>query len=123
MSIILFEMQKDITEDDCVQYAQTLTKSLVHPVPWQGFHSYTVLSTSGVIVQFRSQASPFDVRMTTLAKETHGPLAPTTTYQSTMPNSTVTIWVMEALPGVGYLSTYFHTTAPKRDVIVIDMAR
>ena len=123
MSVVLFETQKDITENECVQYAQQLKNSSVDPVPWQGYHSYTLLAKSGAIVHFRSQASPFDVRMTTLAKETHGCLAPTTTYQGTMPNSTVTIWVMDALPGVGYLSTYCHTTAAKRDVIVVDMAR
>ena len=123
MSILLFEEQQDITEDDCVQYAQNLTKSLVHPVPWQGCHSYTVLSKSGVIVQFRSQASPLDIRMTTLAKDTHGHLAPSTSYEGTMPNSTVTIWIIETLPGVGYLSTYRNTTAAKRDIIAMDMAR
>ena len=123
MSVVLFETQKDMTENECVQYAQQLTKSSVDPVPWQGYHSYTLLAKSGVIVQFRSQASPFDVRMTTLAKETHGSLASTTTYQGTMPNSTVTIWVMEALPGVGYLFTHCNTTAAKRDVTVIDLAR
>ena len=123
MPVVLFESQKDITENECVRYAQQLTNSSVDPVPWQGCHSYTLLAKSGVIVQFRSQASPFDVRMTTLAKETHGSLAPTTAYRGTMPNSTVTIWVMDDLPGVGYLSTYSKTTVAKRDVIVIDMAR
>ena len=123
MPIILFEMQKDITEEDCIQYAQTLTKSMIHPVPRQGCHSYIVLSKSGVIVQFHSQASPLDIRTTTLAKDTYGHLGPTTTYEGTMPNSTVTIWIMDALPGVGYLSTYRYTTAAKQDVTVIDMAR
>ena len=120
---MLFETHKDITENDCVQYAQKLTKSSVDPVPWQGYHSYTLLSRSGVIVQFRSPESPFDITMTTLAKQTHGLLAPTTTYEGTMTNSTITVWVMEALPGVGYLCTYTNTTVAKQDVIVIDLAR
>ena len=120
---MLSETHKDITENDCVQYAQELTKSSVDPVPWQGCHSYTLLSKSGVIVQFRSQESPFDIKMTTLARQTHGRLAPTTTYEGTMTNSTITVWVMEALPGVGYLCTDTYTTVAKQDVIVIDLAR
>lgn len=119
----LFETQNEVTMDDCVKYAQNLVNSSVSPVSWQGYHSYTLLSESGSIVQFRSKASPLDISMTTLAKEIHPQLAPTTTYQGLMPNSSVSIWVMEALPGVGYLYTSSSITVAKQDTTVIDMAR
>ena len=66
----------------------------------QGCHSYTLLSESGSIVQFRSKASSLDISTTTLAREIHLHIASTTTYQGLMPNSSVSIWVMETFPGV-----------------------
>lgn len=41
--------------------------------------------------------------MTALAKAVHRHVAPATTYQGLMPNSSVSIWIMEALPGTGRL--------------------
>lgn len=119
----LFETQNEVTQDDCLKYAQILVKGSVSPVPWQGYHSYTLLSALGVIVQFRSKASPLDISMTTLAKAIHRHVAPSTTYHGLMPSSSVSIWVMEALPGVGYLFTYSSTTVAKQDTTVIDFAR
>lgn len=119
----LFETQHEVTQDDCLKYAQNLMKSSVHPVPWQGYHSYTLLSESGFILQFRSKESPLDISMTTLAKKIHGPIAPATMFLGLMPKSSVGIWIMEALPGVGYLFTYSDTTAAKQHTTVIDLAR
>jgi hypothetical protein len=56
----LFETQDEVTQNEYDAYARSLTKSSVTPLPWQGFHSYTLLSASGIIVQFRSSASPLD---------------------------------------------------------------
>lgn len=109
----LFETQDEVTQDDCVAFAQNLVKSSVKPVPWQGYHSYTLVSDSGLIIQFRSKTSPLDIEMVKLAKAIHHHVVPTTTYQGHMPNSSVNIWVMEALPGIGYLFTYSSITVAK----------
>lgn len=119
----LFETQNEVTQDDCVAYAQNLAKTSVKPMPWQGFHSYTLVSKSGLIVQFRSRASPLDISMVTLAKAVHRHIAPATTYQGLMPNSSVSIWVMEALPGTGYLFARSRITVAKQDATIIDLAK
>jgi len=87
----LVETQNEVTQDDYVAYAQDLVGSSVKPVPWQGFHSYTFVSESGLIVQFRSKSSPIDISITALAKAVHRHVAPATTYQGLMPNSSVSI--------------------------------
>lgn len=118
-----FETQKEVIQDDCLKYAQNLVKSPVNPVPWQGYHSYTLLSESSLIVRFRFKASPLDMPIITLAKQVHGNIAPATTYQRVMSKTSLKIWLIEALPAVGYLSTICYTTVGKQDTIVIDMAR
>jgi hypothetical protein len=119
----LFETQHEVTEGDCIAYAQNLVGTSVKPVPWQGFHSYTLMSESGLIVQFRSKSSPLDISMTALAKAIHRHVAPATTYQGLMPNSSVSIWMMEALPGNGYLFTFSKITVAKLDTTVVDLAK
>ena len=119
----LFETQNEVTQNDCDTYARKLVKSSVRPVHWQGYHSYTLVSMSGLIVQFRSKASPLDIEMSTLAKAIHRHIAPDTAYYGLMPNSSVSIWVMETLLGVGYLVTYYSTTLAKQDRIMVDMAK
>lgn len=61
--------------------------------------------------------------MTTLAKEVHGRVAPATAYQGLMPGSSVSIWIMEVLPGVGYLFIYSSITRTKMDHTVTDLAK
>ena len=119
----LFETQNEISQIECVTHAQNLVGSSVEPVPWQGFHSYTLLSEPGQIIQFRSEASPLDISMTTLAKTIHPSVAPATTYHGLMPNSSVSVWVMEALPGIGYLFIFSSITAAKVDTLVSDLAK
>lgn len=109
----LFETQNEVTRNGRLQYAQNLVRSSVNRMPWQGYHSYTFLSESGFIVQFRSEKSPLDISMTTLAKGIQRHIAPATLYQGLMPNRSVSIWIMEALPGVGQLSTVSDTTEAK----------
>ncbi|KIW38196.1 hypothetical protein, variant [Exophiala oligosperma] len=119
----LFETQNEVTQDDCDTYAQNLVKGSVTPMPWQGFHSYTLRSNSGLIIQFRSKASPLDSSTTKLAKQVHGHLAPATTYHGLMPNSSVSVWVMEFIAGVGYLFTASTITTAKLDITVTDFAK
>lgn len=87
----LFETRNGVTQDDSDTYAQNMVKGSVTPMPWQGFHSYTLWSNSGLIIQFRSKASPFDSATTKLAKKVHGHHAPATTYHGLMPNSSVSV--------------------------------
>jgi hypothetical protein len=98
-------------------------KGSVTPVPWQGYHSYILQSNSGVIIQFRSKALPLDISTTKLAKQVHGHLAPATVYYGLMPNSSVSVWVMEIIVGVGYLFTASIITIAKLDIMVIDLAK
>jgi hypothetical protein len=119
----LFETQHEVTQDDCDAYAQNLVKSSVTPVLWQGFHSYTLRSNSGLIIQFRSEASPLSSLTTKLAKQVHRHLAPATTYHGLMPDSSVSVWVMEIIAGVGYMFTASTITAAKLDITVIDFAK
>jgi hypothetical protein len=119
----LFETQNEVTQDDCDTYAQNLVKGSVTPMPWQGFHSYTLRSNSGLIIQFRSKASPLDSSTTKLAKQVHGRLAPATTYHGLMPNSSVSVWVMEIIAGVGYMFTASTITTAKLDITVTDFAK
>jgi len=119
----LFETQDEVTKDDCDRYAQQLVKGPVTPMPWQGFHSYTLRSNSGLIIQFRSKASPLYSSTTKLAKKVHGDLAPTTIYQGCMPNTSVSVWVMEIMAGIGYLFTASTITKSKLDNTVVDFAK
>ncbi len=121
--LLLFETQDEVTKEDCDIYAQNLLKSSLTPNWWQGCHSYTLLSDSKVIVQFRSQKSPLNVSMATLAKKIHPRLAPATTYHGCMPNSSVSIWEMEAMPGIGFLATLEALTTAKQELIIIDFAK
>lgn len=119
----LFETQNEVTQEECDTYAQNLVKGSVTPMPWQGFHSYTLRSNSGLIIQFRSKASPLDSSTTKLAKKVYGHLAPATIYHGLMPNSSVSIWVMEIIGGVGYLFTAGTITTAKLDITVADFAK
>lgn len=119
----LFQTQNEVTPDNCITYAQTLIGTIVKPVLWQGFHSYTLLSGSGYIIQFRSKDSPLDILVTTLAKEVYKHITPAIIYKGLMPNSSVSVWIIEALPGIRYLFTYSSLTVAKIDQIVIDLAK
>lgn len=119
----LFTTQNQVTQDDCDAIARRVTSSSLTPVPWQGYHSYTLLAASRVIVQFRSKTSPLNVSTAKLAKAIHGHLAPTTNYHGFVPGSSITIWVMEVLPGVGYLFTISSLTQAKQDAVIADFAK
>lgn len=121
---ILFKTQGEVTQEACDAYAQGLTAGRVRPASWQGYHSYTLLlDCLGLILQFRSKASPFNQDMVCLAKTVHGPLVPTTRCLGYMPGSSVSIWQMEKLPGDGYLTMPRQTITPNTlDVTVKGLA-
>ncbi len=87
----LFETRNGVTQDDSDTYAQNMVNGSVTPMPWQGFHSYTLWSNSGLIIQSGSKASPFDSATTKLAKKVQGHHAPATTCHGLMPNSSVSV--------------------------------
>ncbi|RFU28929.1 hypothetical protein B7463_g7424, partial [Scytalidium lignicola] len=117
----LFKTLNEVTQDDYDTYTWSLENS-VTPVPWRGFHSYTLRSNSGLIIQFRSKESPLS-SMTKFAKQVHGHLVPATTYHSLMLNSSVSVWVMEIMAGVGYAFTTCTITPAKLDITVVDFAK
>lgn len=119
----LFDKHTEITQEECEAYARELTNSTVTAVSWQGAHSYTLLTGSNVIVQFRSKDSPLDIKTTELAKFTHPHLAPKTTYHGLMTSSSVTVWIMEALPGRGYLYSLNKLSQDQLELTVSGMAR
>ncbi|KAG9229004.1 hypothetical protein BJ875DRAFT_524635 [Amylocarpus encephaloides] len=80
-------------------------------------------SNTGLIIRFRSKASPLDSSTTKLAKQVHGHLAPATTYHGFMRNSSVLVWVMEIIAGVGYWFTSCTITTAKLDITVADFAK
>jgi hypothetical protein len=120
---IYSQRQDEATQEACDTYAQRLTNSTVTVMPWQGYHSYTLLTASGVIVQFRSKTSPLDTSTAELAKRIHGHLAPSTTYYGFTDKSSVTVWLMELLPGTGYLFTVGSLTPAKQEAAITGMAR
>lgn len=119
----LFTTRNEVTQDDCITYVRNLVKRSVNLVPWQGYHSYNLLLGAGCIFQFRSKVSALHLSMRALAKEFNRHIAPAITCEDLMPNSSASIWIMEALPSVGYLFTFSSTTVAKQDTTLIDMAR
>ena len=121
----LFDTHKELNQAECDEYAQNLVNSPVTPVSWQGCHSYTVLSNSEQIIQFRSAESPLDVSMSALAKSIHGSFAPATAYVGQMPDSSVSVWTMEAIAGTGYamIGIGDSMTDDKLKLAVLDLAQ
>jgi len=58
-----------------------------------------------------------------LAKQVYGHLAPATTYHGLMPNSSVSVWLMEVIAGIGYLFIASTITTAKLDITVTDFAK
>lgn len=119
----LFEMQNEVTQDDCDAFTQNLMKGSVTPVLWRGFHSYTLQSNSGLIIQFWLKASPLNSSMIKLVKQVHSHLASATTYHGLMLNSSVSVWVMKIIVGVEYMFTASTITTAKLDITVADFVK
>jgi hypothetical protein len=76
----------------------------VRALDWQGYHSYTVESLDQrTIVQFRSVKSPLSPEKIRLAKYVHPSLVPVTEFLGTYRASSIEVWRMEKIPGVGFL--------------------
>lgn len=101
---VFFQLQNEVTQNECDAYAQSLKNGPTSPTSWQGCHSYTVIiENPGLIIQFRSQVSSFDQEMIDFAKAVHRSLVPRTHFLDKMPYSFVFIWEMKHLPERNYL--------------------
>lgn len=82
-------------------------------------------STDGrTIVQFRSDRSPLDRRIVDLARTVHPDSVPATVLLGFLDDSTVSVWKMKKIPGVGYLTTVNDDNVKmKLLTTVVDMAK
>jgi len=117
----LFETHREITELNAMHMLWSLYSAMSHRSRARLSQLHPSIC-SGQIVQFRSEASPLDLPTVILAKNIHSQLAPSTNYHGMMPNSSVSIWVMQALPGIGYLSALGQITDDKQSRTVMDLA-
>jgi hypothetical protein len=61
--------------------------------------------------------------MTKLTKQVYYYLTPATTYYGLMSDSSVSVWAIEIITGIGYIFTASTITAAKLDITVIDFAK
>lgn len=109
----LFNTHPEISQHQCDSYARQLGHGNMTPAAWQGYHSYTLLLESeDKVVQFRSAESPLNPTIADLARGVHDHLAPRTKLLGNMPGSSVLVWLMDKIPGVGYLFTVDNGGVP-----------
>jgi hypothetical protein len=106
------------------RYAQEVVGGTVYPLDWQGYHSYTVESEDRrTVVQFRSDQSPLDEEILSLAKKIHPNLVPTTERLKFLDDTTISVWKMDKIPGVGFLKMiHDDDIKAKLPLTVTDMA-
>jgi hypothetical protein len=121
----LFYTHPNVKQAACDRYAAEVLGSPVHSLSWQGCHSYTVESTDGrTIVQFRSDQSPLDQKIVDLARTAHPDLVPAMVFLGFLDESTVSVWKMDKIPGVGLLTTVNDDNIKtKLPTTVVDMAK
>jgi len=121
----LFDTHTIITQTACNKYAEEVVGGTVHALDWQGYYSYTVESGDGrTIVQFRSDQSPLDEVIVKLARRIHPELVPVMECLGFLGESTVSVWKMDKIPGVGFLEM-IHDDDIKTKLLttVVDMAK
>jgi len=121
----IFDIQSEVTQDQCNAYAESLTQSLVKPMGFQGANSYTVVSDSSppLVVQFRIKDSSLVLGVVNLAKQIYGAKAPLTMFVGYMAGSNIAIWTMECIPGISYVFDHKSRTPTKVEASVTDLAR
>ncbi|CAD0090233.1 unnamed protein product [Aureobasidium mustum] len=101
--IDLFDTHTKISQASCDKYAEKVLGQPVHPLGWQGCHSYTVESQDEhTVIQFRSAESPLVESTVNLAKKVHPNLVPTMEYLGFFDDTSVTVWKMSKIPGFGF---------------------
>lgn len=118
----IFDKHPEVTKEQCDALGEQITGKPMTAAPWQGMNSYTAFSDN-VIVQFR--ADKMDTKVADLAKEVHGSMAPSTTFLCNMPNTSVSVWQMEKIPGAGYMmiASQSDFTPQKLEQAVMSFAR
>lgn len=103
----VFNHQDTVDQAAVDAYAAEILKCPFVSLPYQGFWSYTIISTDDRVLQFRVLGSPEDLNLdiTALAKWVHPRTAPATLFLGVMPNSNLGVWQMEKRPGVNFLNT------------------
>lgn len=121
----LFETHSNVKQIACDKYAEEVVRSPVRALGWQGYYSYTVESADGrTIIQFRADKSPLEQEVVNLAKRVHPNLVPTTVRLGFLDNSTVSVWKMDKMPGVGFLAIISDDNIKtKLLTTVVDLAR
>lgn len=121
----LFDTHSDVKQSSCDRYAEQVVGGSIRPLAWQGYYSYTVESEDGhTIVHFRSEKSPLDQEVLDLAKRVHGQQVPLSVYLGELAGSTVSVWKMNKIPGVGFLNMVRDDEIKKKvATIVVDMAK
>ncbi|GIZ48181.1 hypothetical protein CKM354_001125400 [Cercospora kikuchii] len=121
----LFDTHSNVKQTACDKYAQEVVGGPIQALDWQGYYSYTVESKDGhTIVQFRSDKSPLDQEIVDLAKRVHPDLVPGMVRLGLLGDSTVSVWKMDKIPGVGFLMM-IHDDNIKTKVLTtaVDMAK
>jgi hypothetical protein len=99
-----FEIRTIVQQSSFNRYAEKVVGGTVRPLDWQGYHSYTVESEDErTVIQFRSDQSPLDDRIITLAKRIHPNLVPAIERLEFLDDPTVSVWKMDKISGVGFL--------------------
>lgn len=122
----LFTSHPEISQASCDSFAEQVVGQPVRPLDWQGCFSYTLESEDErTVVQFRSSDSPLDACTVRLAKTVHSDLVPNMECLGNFENTSVTVWKMDQVPGLGffYLLSQEDDIKTKLSAMVIDMAK
>jgi hypothetical protein len=119
-----FEIRIIVQQSSFNRYAEKVVGGTVRPLDWQGYHSYTVESEDErTVIQFRSDQSPLDDRIITLAKRIHPNLVPAIERLEFLDDPTVSVWKMDKISGVGFLDmTHDDNIETKLRLTITDMA-
>jgi hypothetical protein len=100
-----FEIRTNVQQASFNRYAEEVVGGTVHPLELQGYHSYTVESEDEqTVVQFRSDQSPLDDEIISLAKRVHPDLVPAMERLEFLDDPTVSVWKTDRIAGVGFLN-------------------
>ncbi|KAI0602990.1 hypothetical protein F4775DRAFT_531430 [Biscogniauxia sp. FL1348] len=85
---------------ECDAFVRARYAEDIRPAPFQGYCSYTLLVGEDTIVQFRPFAHKLDIKMTTIACQVFGRIAPETEFIGQLDTTGLYAFSMRRLPGV-----------------------
>jgi hypothetical protein len=110
-----FASHRTVTQQQCDEFAVSLIGGPVNPVRIQGSFSYTVIAGArqSKIVQFRDANSDLDIKVLDLARQVHGQVVADYTFHGKIGQSSpLSVYSMEMLPGVPYVSAQSRYRKP-----------